>query len=176
MTAMRRIDAIPMPPSASRQPSCARTGAGSDGHDVPGERLISTGVTIAQKGRMMRFSGLVLQIIAILTIILGVLAGIAELISDAYATTGGAVFFGSVVGGALLFGIGGALRTLADIAADVRRSADANERAAAASARRVEALDRLAARRGGSTMPEQPDAAHRAQSLESDDKLPQQKA
>ena len=120
----------------------------------------------------MRYSGLILQIVAVLTLIFGVLAGIAEMVSDAYATTGGAILIGSVVGSALLFGIGGALRTLADIAVDVRRSAEANERTAAASARRVEALNRLAARRGGSTTPAQADAAHREQSLESNDKLP----
>ena len=173
---MRLIDSIPLPPSASRQRSCTLTGAGSDRLDVPGERLISAGVTIAQKGRMMRFSGLVLQIVAVLTVLLGVLAGIAELVSDTYATTGGAILIGSVVGGLLLFGIGGAMRALADIAADVRRSADANERAAAASARRVEALDRLAARRDGSTTSTQRDTAERMQALEPDAKLPQHKA
>ena len=124
----------------------------------------------------MRFAGLVLQMVAVLTVLLGVLAGIAQLVSDAYATTGGAILIGSVVGGTLLFGIGGAFRTLADIAVDVRRSAVANERTAEVSTRRVEALDRLAARRGGSSTPEQPDAGHREQSLDSDDKLPQQKA
>ena len=123
----------------------------------------------------MRFSGLVLQIIAIPTIILRVLAGIAEMVSDAYATTGGAILIGSVVGSALLFGIGGALRTLADIAVDVRRSADANERTAAASARRVEALDRLAARRGDTTATHPGEAQH-ASLPQPDTKLPQQKA
>ena len=53
--------------------------------------------------------------------------------------------------GRLLFGIGGTFRALADIVVDVRRSADANERIADVNTRRVEALDRLAARRGSST-------------------------
>ena len=123
----------------------------------------------------MRFSGLVLQIVAVLTVILGVLAGIAELVSDAYATTGGAILIGSVVGGLLLFGIGGAMRTLADIAVDVRRSAEANELIADVSARRVEALDRLAARHGDTTAAH-PDAAQHAPLPQPDAKLPQQKA
>ncbi len=80
----------------------------------------------------MRYSGLVLQIVSVLTVIVGVLAGFAQMVSDAYPTTGGIILVSTVVSGVLLFGIGGAFLTLADIAVDVRRSADANERASEA--------------------------------------------
>ena len=123
----------------------------------------------------MRYSGLILQIVALLTVILGVLAGCAQLVSDSYATTGSIILVSTVVGGVLLFGIGGAFRTLADIAVDVRRSAEANERTAEASARRVEALDRLASQHPETATPRPPEAAPRVRPPKPDVKLPQQK-
>ena len=123
----------------------------------------------------MRYSGLVLQIVAVLTIVLGVLAGIAQMVSDAYATTGGIILVSTVVGGTLLFGVGGALQALADIAVDVHRSAEANERIAEASARRAEALDRLASPHSGTATPMLPEAGQRARPPKSDVELPQQK-
>lgn len=123
----------------------------------------------------MRYSGVVLQIVAVLTIILGVLAGVIQMASDAYATTGGVILVSAVVGGALLFGIGGLFRTLADIAVDVRRSAEATERTAEASARRAEALDRLASPRTETATPTFPDAAQHARQPKPDVKLPQPK-
>ena len=101
----------------------------------------------------MRYSGLVLQIVAVLTVIIGALAGIAQMVSDAYPTTGGVILVSTVVGGTLLFGIGGAFQALADIAVDVHRSAEANERIAEASARRAEALNRLASPHPGTATP-----------------------
>ena len=130
---------------------------------------------LPKRGRMLRYSGLVLQIVAVLTVILGVLAGIAEMVSDSYPTTGGIILVSSIVGGALLFGIGGVFQTLADIAVDVRRSAIANERTAEASARRAEAVDRLASQGTEAAAPRLPDAAPRARPPKPDVKLPQEK-
>jgi hypothetical protein len=124
---------------------------------------------------MMRYSGVVLQVVAVFTVILGVLGGIASLVSDSYATNGSIILVSTVVGGVLLFGIGGVFRTLADIAVDVRRSAEANERTAEASARRAESLDRLSSQRTEAATPRLPDAAQPARPPKPDVKLPQEK-
>jgi hypothetical protein len=123
----------------------------------------------------MRYSGLILQFVAVLTIALGVLAGIAQLVSDVDPASGGVILVSTVVGGILLFGIGGAFRTLADIADDVRRSAKANERTAEASSRRAEALDRLASQRAEQTTPKSSEAAQRVRPPTPSVEVPQQK-
>ena len=123
----------------------------------------------------MRYSGLILQIVALLTVILGVLAGCAQLVSDSYATTGSIILVSTIVGGVLLFGIGGAFRTLADIAVDVRRSARANERTAEASVRRAEALDRLASQRTETAAPRRSEAPPQVREPKPDARPPQQK-
>jgi hypothetical protein len=138
-----------------------------------GVKVIAAGVTIAQKGGMMRYSGVVLQVVALLTIALCVLAGIAQLVSDVDPTSGGIIIVSTVVGGTLLFGIGGVFRTLADIGDDVRRSARANERTAEASERRAEALDRLATKRAEPST--RPDAPQRVHQPNPDVELPQQR-
>ena len=71
------------------------------------ERMIGAQLHPAER-LMMQFSGLVLQVTAVLTVIVGALAGIAQMVSDAYPTTGGIILVSTLVSGALLFGMGDA--------------------------------------------------------------------